>query len=139
MNAFSRACGSGYMRYPDKTNGTDNVLRYYGHIVPNKSPNNCITRTVTSDGNQFLTNSTCSMLDNASQENQYWQLEVQDFNVAWEDVSSVCLAVGSDKSLTLILLGGLYYRSPILRASKATSIISPPAQAPLPLLPYPRI
>jgi hypothetical protein len=75
---YSYACASGYMRYPDKTYGTDHVLRYYGHIRPvyTNSPNNCVARWSSSDGHQFLINQTCSMLDDASQENQYWQLEL---------------------------------------------------------------
>jgi hypothetical protein len=91
LRTHSRACASGYMRYPDKTYDTNGVLRYYGHLVPSLSPSTCVARLQTSDGHQFLANSTCSMLDDASQENQYWQMEVEVFKPFYEEVSCVFL------------------------------------------------
>jgi hypothetical protein len=78
------------MRYPSQTNGTDNRLRYYGHLRPvtafGHQANDCVARRTFSDGFELLVNQTCSMLDDASQENQYWQLELVVDNLDFQDV-----------------------------------------------------
>ena len=63
------------MKYPAKTNGTDGIPRYYGHIEPSNNPNGtCLTRTKVADGREFFTNSPCRYNDDAGQEAQYFQL-----------------------------------------------------------------
>lgn len=40
------------MKYPTTTNGTDNTLRYYGHITPTRDNSTCVTRTKVDDGHE---------------------------------------------------------------------------------------
>ena len=64
------------MKYPAKTNGTDGIPRYYGHIEPFNNPHGtCVTRTKVADGHEFFTNSPCRYNDDAGQEAQYFQLK----------------------------------------------------------------
>lgn len=71
------------MKYPAATNGTDNTLRYYGHILYSGQ---CLTRTKVDDGHEFFTLSPCRYTDSAAQEAQYFQLKQVTWNPNGEEV-----------------------------------------------------
>lgn len=97
------------MKYPAKTNGSDGITRYYGHVVPANNPNNtCLTRTKVADGHEFFTNSPCRFNDGAGQEAQYFQLKQVVYNPDAQEVKWNLTLVGHPQGAT----GDKFYFTP---------------------------
>lgn len=117
-NLFSVTCASAFMKYPAMTNGSDNILRYYGHIEPVTGAGTCVTRTKVADGHEFFTNSPCRYNDDAGQEAQYFQLKAVHVDVLAQNVSYNLTLVGHPQGTT----GDKFYFKPGTTSAPAITI-----------------
>jgi len=112
-------CASSFMKYPAKTNGTDGIPRYYGHIEPSTNPNGtCLTRTTVADGHEFFTNSPCRYNDDAGQEAQYFQLKQVAYEPAYQNVTWNLTLLGHPQGAS----GDKFYFTPGSTAKPAITV-----------------